>query len=224
MKSLRYLILFIVLLVSSTTGNAETITALDIVLADPFYYMPGNPITHGWAFTTNEMISVTHLGWFDGRGRGQTGQTGTVGDGLASNHPLAIWTSNGNLVVSSSVRTTNPLEDQFRYREISPTLLNANTTYIVAGLSLSGSSVRDAMASSSPAVDLDFDVDPTVTFVGGRIKSTSSQLEFPGNDEGPLQLGPNFKFFVVPEPSSLAICSVLVGFGIAIGLWRRCWR
>ena len=209
MKIFSLSVLLVMSLVMNT-AKAELITAADIAPEDPYYGLPGNSRVHGWSFTTTEPIEVTHLGWFDGRGRGtdRPPEHGWVGDGLGGSHSVAIWTTDGTKIISTSVRNIDKYNDKFRYRDVSPTFLAADQTYVIAGLSMSEWTTRDAMAGSSLAVPLDFTVDPVITFGSGREKIVS-QLEFPENTNSELWFGPNFRFLIVPEPA--VFISLMIG-------------
>ncbi len=56
------------------------------------------------------------------------------GDGMTQNHEVALYdTTTQNQIVSTIVTSSSPLVDNFRCEPITPTLLNAGTTYQVGG-------------------------------------------------------------------------------------------
>lgn len=173
--------------VDNTTGQT---------LANPLF-------TLGWVFTTNQAITVTQLGVFD-----------DSLDGLVDSYQVGIFDANGNLVGSTTVGTTDPLVNQFRYAMLSTTItLAANQKYEIGALFLDG---NDPLifpgAATNPAAN------PAINFVkssfaaGGTLQAPLNSVS---TDFG--YFGPNFAF--IPEPSTL----VLLGSGILglAGTMRR---
>ncbi|MEX1232208.1 MAG: PEP-CTERM sorting domain-containing protein [Planctomycetaceae bacterium] len=196
-------------------------------------FMNGADYNIGWEFSTNSSIMVTELGWFD--------RIGVTSDpGFASAHTIAIFSSNGDVLVSASVSpgTVNPIaglpvissntdeiRGYFRYVEVTPTVLTAGQSYIISGTNPLEFPDPFAVGFS---VDDDMTVDSDINFVQGRMSSlgTGSSLVFP-TEEMPVDewngrnFGPNFQFVPVPaslpEPSSV----LLLALGGGLCLWRR---
>jgi hypothetical protein len=78
----------------------------------------------GFLFTPNTNVTVTELGYYDHNG-----------DGLAIDHPVALFNAGGTRLVETTVRagTVDTLRGKFRYRSITPTNLTAGTAYVLAG-------------------------------------------------------------------------------------------
>jgi Domain of unknown function (DUF4082) len=78
----------------------------------------------GFLFTPNTNITVTELGYYDDNG-----------DGLAIDHPVALFDTGGTRLVETTVRagTVDTLRGKFRYRSITPVNLAAGTAYVLAG-------------------------------------------------------------------------------------------
>ena len=152
---------------------------------------PADDSLHGWRFSPNESIVVSHLGLFD-----------NLNDGFNSDHEIGIFDyASGTLLVSAFLNagTGDLLVDNFRYTEISGTLLEADTEYIVAF----HASEEDLMVIDNP-VSLSFD--PGITYLSSSWSEGSGSLDMPVNQGGtfPYRFGPNFQFDTIPEPSSLA--------------------
>jgi hypothetical protein len=146
------------------------------------YSWPGATI--GWEFTISAPITVTALGVWDENG-----------DGLSEDHQVGIWASTGGApLVSTSVTTTNPLIDGFRYNTISDYQLAPGTYVVGAYMPPTGSDLGTSGAvytTNSPVTyirnlylyDAGFTI-PTVEWVGQdggnfggnfRFRSTQSQ-------------------------------------------------
>ena len=156
----------------------------------------GLPITCklplGWQFTVNTAIDVTALGVFD------SGQ-----DGLVESHDVGIWDSTCNLLVSATVQsgTTDPLTDQFRYVDVSTTLLNPGV-YNIGAVWLDGSDFN-----TFPGDVNNFATIPDITFNSPAYIGGGTLADPTNNDVGtlPSYFGPNFK---TPEPSTVLLLGV----------------
>ncbi|WP_190233978.1 DUF4082 domain-containing protein [Nostoc sp. 'Peltigera membranacea cyanobiont' 213] len=158
--------------------------------------------TIGWSFTANDNLSVTALGFYDQ----------TPGNPLSQSHLVGLWTSDGNLLASTTVQTTSPLTGSFRYEDITSVNLLAGISYVIGA------------AITSPFTDIYnipgvVNTAPEITLTGSARNGTSQGFSFPSTlTAGNGRIGPNFKFDVVtqavPEPTSLIGILGLGAFGI----------
>jgi hypothetical protein len=181
--------------------------------------IPGDPDTHyslGWKFTTNSPINVTDLGYYD-----------AGANGLITTHSVGIFDNTGVLLTSASVDagTTDPLVGMFRYKSITPYLLAAGQTYIVAGTSGFSPNPGGADPFSFGVIGLTTDPSITIPFPGDRYHlQADDTLTFPTASAGyNVMLGPNFQIGApetspVPEPGSLAL---LACGGMSLLMRRR---
>jgi len=174
--------------------------------------------TRGWAFTTDNTITVTSLGWWD-----------LGDDGLRFSHQVGIWNNAGVLLLSATVAsgTTDPLIDHFRFTSTltgDPTLAPGN--YVIGGLTWD-----ELVAARLISVCCDGGSDsiataPGISFIQGRTNNTEGVFGYPSDwardffrdDFDPGIFGPSFQFDnatpepLVPEPSTVLFC----GFGCVI--------
>ena len=160
----------------------------------------------GFQFTTNGPVTVTKLGFYD------DGK-----NGLTQNHDVGIYNSIGNLLVSTTVLTTDPLTSWFRFHDITPYTLLGSNTYYIQGVS---SGVENYTWETTG-----FTVDPSINFIKDASKSPAGGvLAFPNGSnlftqaDGGGIFGPNFDTKPVPVPPTV----LMLGSGL-LGLagWRR---
>lgn len=78
--------------------------------------------TWGSEFTALTSTTLTHLGVYDHNQ-----------DGLQADIPVGLWDTNGNLLASTTVTSSDPLTGTSRYHALTtPVPLSANTRYLVA--------------------------------------------------------------------------------------------
>ena len=159
----------------------------------------------GYQFIANNAISVVALGTFD------YGQ-----DGLAGPQQVGLWDASHNLLASTFVDNSDPLQGFWRFNAISPISLVAGATYYVASQGGEGYTFEPS----------GFTVDPNITFVQDAFHyngdTSNSPLAFPDRTDnlagffgGNIELSSSA---TTPEPSSFA----LFGLGMAVvGLVRR---
>ncbi|MEH2092953.1 MAG: DUF4082 domain-containing protein [Nostoc sp.] len=158
--------------------------------------------TIGWSFTANDNLSVTALGFYDQ----------TPGNPLSQSHLVGLWTSDGNLLASTTVQTTSPLTGSFRYEDITSVNLLAGISYVI------GAAITSPFSDfyTIPGV---VNTAPEITLTRSARNGTSQGFSFPSTlTAGNGRIGPNFKFDVVtqavPEPTSLIGILGLGAFGI----------
>jgi len=173
--------------------NATSTEALNFTSTSDEVF-PG--YTVGWAFNVSVPVTVTSLGWFDDQD--------TLG--LASDHPVGIFSAGGSLLVSATVTTLDPLTVStgsqpgfgFRYHAIAPFTLEPGS-YVIGGLSPLGTT--DGFYDFGSAV-----TEATgITYVEGRfVGCCTLTLTYPDRaaDRGISYFGPNFQF--TPTPSYAA--------------------
>jgi hypothetical protein len=200
-------------------------------------FSDGVPRVIGWEFTVgSQAISVNQLGVFD------FGQ-----EPLLTSHDVAIYNYQTELpVVTATVPsgTSAALSGLFRYVSVSPTILPANTSYVIAASWIqNGDPFVWSPSIGTPSADIiGLSVDPAITLgiastglpASGRFLDTTSTLQFPTKrladafpgDPRVVLVGPNFTFSAVsavPEPSSLVMSSLILALvgGTAIVKRRR---
>ena len=128
-------------------GNVQVAEALQVGISiNDGAYGNGNSINTGsdwslgWSFSTYNDILITDLGFYD--------YANSVQDGLAYDHQIGLWTGDGTLLTSAVVNsgTSDPLIDSFRYASISPVLLEAGETFMIAATNPMG--VNDGVITS----------------------------------------------------------------------------
>jgi hypothetical protein len=157
------------------------------------------PFTLGWEFAANTNLKVVALGFFD-----------DSQNGLAESHPVGLWNSQGALLASTTVTTTDPLVNQWRYNGIAPVVLTAGADYYVGALYTSGADnvVFPGYSGVSTTAN--------ITYLGATYAGGSS-LSFPSSpDSANGFFGPNIA--AAPEPATWAM--MLIGFA-ALGFAGR---
>ncbi len=186
--------------------------AIDLDVANSIIWgHPNAGYNHGWEFTVNETIEVTHLGMVD---VGPSGfPPGLNQDGFELPHPLGIFRlSDGALLTTGTVGPGmgDMLIGYCRYTPVTHVLLTPGESYVMGMHSATADYpqvdfVSIWMSAISPA--------PEINWVTGRYGGPTGGLALPDLIHGlPNSIfGPNFLF--VPEPAGilLALASVLVG-------------
>jgi hypothetical protein len=165
--------------------------------------------TMGFIFTPSEDFRVTALGFFD-----------YLQDGLGETHELGIFDDSGSLLVSAFLPsgTTSPLDDSFRYVDITPIVLNAGEDYTAAAF-------FGTQADVVAYLDVgDLTVNPSVglSAVPARyIYPSGTELTLPTETSGLISeffFGPNFKLEPVQD-APIPPTPLLLAAGVAL-FWR----
>jgi hypothetical protein len=164
------------------------------------------PFTLGYEFTTSVTLDINALGYWV--------------DGLGHNHQVGIWDSTGNLLASTTVLSTDPIQGHFQYDAISELVL-APGTYTIGGEFLGNSDPFPANAQGVVTI-------PGFTWVQDE-QIVGSGLNFPTDTVGIYGqngiLLANFSVgsaLAVPEPASLSLLgTATVAGAVFAGLRRR---
>jgi hypothetical protein len=145
----------------------------------------------GWRFRVGSAsdIEVAALGAFD-----------SGGDGLVTNHTVAIWTTSGGTPLAQAVVPSGKaafLDGHFRYVNVSPVRLIKDTEYIIGA---SEDSLGDRLAYWAQG----FTNSSGVVYLAPRSAPTAGGLVFPTfesdtNIVGFSWFGGNFEFTPVPS-------------------------
>ena len=134
---------------------------------------------HGWVFTVNQAISVTHLGLYDGSN-----------NGMEISHPIGVFRLSDSVLLTSgtiSAGTGNVLLDGFRYVDTPDVTLAVGETYVISYYSATDSTdlVFTAVSGLSvkPAINLLLPARWQTGFAGSRFGRESadtmtSRIEF----------------------------------------------
>lgn len=220
------------LLLAVSIARAETITAIDATDSINFPQLIASPSDRifGWEFSPQAEIAITEIGWLD-----------VGGDGLVDSHEVGIWTSAGELLHSVVVSSSDELDGPLRYVSIPPLTLTLLESYVIAGVQPKYRCVPEQagcydepprfLAGTQIISDLlvlqsmDIPVDDHITLLAGRSGSSiDAALAFPGDEydlSNGLHVGPNFRFAVVPEPSTGLLALFVLAVYVARGRRKR---
>jgi hypothetical protein len=215
----NFSICLIALIALSGVGMQLAAAAQPAVSLDPNQpsVLWGYPVTHsnhGWEFTVNRPIDLTHIGMLDA-----TEPYNAEPDGFTVPHSVGLFRTDGTLLTSGtlSAGTGDLLVNGFRYVPVPPVSLVPGEHYAV---------VYHTDVHEYPDVDHvilgipSFQPDPAINYLVARWGCGSSSLGLPPNLINPPQpyahrFGANFLF--VPEPGTLML--LLCGMGIT-GRWK----
>jgi len=163
----------------------------------------GTPVSnslHGWLFSVNTVLTVTHLGLFD---RDENGMT--------REHEVGLFRySDGSLLTSGtmSLGKSNMLIDGFRYTNVFDVELQVGKQYMVA--------YYTDHTGSSDGIHMDANVStiPEVDYLSGAYEGNAFGLAMPVNLTTAERIGPNFLVTAVPIPAAVWLFgSALAGLG-----------
>lgn len=188
-ETIGSVLMFLLVLVFVGSADADIREALVFSNNTPGFANSFSNYNIGFKFQTNEAISVQALGFYD------YGQ-----DGLGESHGVAVYDSNGALLVQGTVSPSDSLDGLFHYTtDFLPINLDADKVYHLIGYA---NSSADKVAGIFTGVT----VDPAVSF-GGNLSSWGGPLKFIDKGDGAGYdygwFGPNMKIGApIPEPIS----------------------
>ena len=183
------------LALAATSAGAATAVHIN----SPSDTFDASTLTVGFRFTMTSNRYLTALGAFD-----------EAGDGLFFDVPVGIWDSEGTLLASTVVgrNDARPLEDGFRYNDITRLALMAGESYVV-GAFYPGDFATGfgGFLGGSATVDKHLTINEQREIGTGKF-----ELPTIVDDAGAF-LGPNLKLANgVPEPAAWAL--MIAGFGL----------
>ena len=176
-------------------------------------------LVRGWEFTVDELdILVTGLGHFDAG----NDRASNPPDGLLLPKDMAIYDSNGDIVVQATVPagTAGTLVDNWRYATFDAVTLSAGQSYTVVSFATEGELV-DGTYDAVPLLDNNWffpdafrrpviEFENGITFVQSRFELFVPGLEFPTRTSDNIaRLGTaNFLFAQVPTPGAATLFAI----------------
>jgi hypothetical protein len=181
------------------------VLAYDFNGASRTFFTDHAGITVGFRFDVLKPFTVTALGnYWDGT--------------FTEDHPIGLWDTVANLIVSNDVTAADPLSGSFRFAPIAPTTLSVGT-YVIGEFTINDHWSFTLGPKGSGEI-----FDPRISFLGGQESTPlgGASLQFPnfGPENGDFFMGPNFLIGAgvpaVPEPAT----SVLFGSALAMVAWK----
>lgn len=190
----RLLIAAVAAALFCTTVAAAPMAAFTVSSPGGFYN--DDDYSLGWKFTVgSNSIQVVKLGLF----------RELVGFGPKD---VGIYGMDGGLLGSASVSAADALDNFYRYVDIAPLILSANTSYVIAGQFTR----NQGNYAYNPG---GFTVSPDLSFDENRYVA-STALAFPTlSDQGVIgYFGPNFQYESAPVPEPGTYLLFAAGFSL----------
>lgn len=184
-------------------------TAVEVAFGAPDSIFPNGNTTHGWQFSVNATIEITHLGLYD-----------RFLDGFALAHPIGLWDDAGTLLAQETIGpgVGDLLIDNFQYLAIGGVTNEAGSVILTPGIEYTIAFFTSVFVQSDGMVIFDgfHTINPIIDYVGFGLSEFTDGLQMPTDpDPGFHRWGPNFLFdVVIPAPTA----APLVG---GAALWRR---
>ena len=197
-KKIANIVLLVILAVTGKCLGDVAVVSLDPTTTDNDFAWPTAGSNHGWQFTVNQSVTVTHLGLFD------KGANGFVID-----HPIGLWRLNdGTLLASGTIGagTVDILTNYFRYIDVPDVQLSVGVNYVIGFYS--DTAHGDYEITNAHNLQLN----PNINIIVSR-NDGAGQFQMPADifvppppwePYDPDEFGPNF-LFEVPEPASVAL-------------------
>lgn len=174
--------LLIAFALTGPAARAEVAVTILPGASDNIY--PNTSTTHGWEFTLEGPIEITHLGLYD-----------RFQDGFALDHPIGLWDEDDTLLASVTISAGagDTLIDDFRYVEIAggPVTLTPGEMYTI-GFFTEVFLQQDGMV----IFDGFHTIHPTIIYKGRGVSDMTVGLQKPTTQDefGSHRWGPNFQF------------------------------
>ncbi len=180
--------------------------AVEVSFGAPDTIYPNTNTTHGWQFSVNAPIEVTHLGLYD-----------RLLDGFALAHPVGLWDEAGTLLADETIGpgSGDLLLDNFRYATIGGVAGGDDAVTLTPGVTYTVGFFTDLFLQSDGMVIFDgfHTINPVIDYVGFGVSDFTNGLEMPtGPSPGTHRWGPNLIFTIVPAPAA----APLLVIGVAV--------
>ncbi len=198
---------FIIVAAAALAPAARADIAVEIAFGAPDNIFPNGGTTHGWQFSVNLPIEVTHVGLYD-----------RFQDGFALAHPVGLWDGTGSLLAEETIGpgAGDLLIGNFRYVPVGGiTEGPGDSLILIPGVTYTIGFFTSVFLQSDGMVIFDgfHTVNAVIDYVGFGVSDFTEGLQMPIDpDPGFHRWGPNFQFTIVPAPAMTPLlCLLLVG-------------
>ncbi|MHC4219833.1 MAG: hypothetical protein ACYSU7_15435 [Planctomycetota bacterium] len=163
---------------------------------------PAAGTTHGWQFTVNVPIEVTHLGLYD-----------RFQDGFLIDHPIGLWDQQGAILAQDvmSAGAGDLLIDNFRFVDIVD-ITTGESVVLTPGITYTAGFYSESFNQSDGMVVFhgSHTIHPAINYVGFGVAEFTDGLQMPidPDADGFHRWGPNLQFTVVPGPAAAWLFAV----------------